>query len=83
MEFIEPHGLSITGAAEKLRVDRVRLSEIVNGRRSITPDTALRLEELFGSSAGFWLGLQQTYDLWHAKKKRGNEKPIPRLEVNG
>ncbi len=44
---------------------RVRLSGIVNARRDITPNTAIRLERLFGSSAAFWLGMQQDYDLWH------------------
>lgn len=64
-EFIKPHGLTLTEAAKRLRVERVRLSEIVNGRRGVTPNTALRLERLFGSSASFWLGMQQDYDLWH------------------
>lgn len=65
-EFIQPLGLSITRTAELLRINRQRLDGVVHGRRSITPDTALRLERLFGNSAGFWLNLQQGYDLWHA-----------------
>jgi antitoxin HigA-1 len=65
-EFIVPHDLTVTRAPELLHVDRVRLSEIVNGRRSITPDTALRLERLFGASADFWLNLQKDYDDWQA-----------------
>lgn len=65
-EFIRPHGLTVTEAAKRLRIERGRLSEIVNGRRGITPNTALRLERLFGPSPAFWLGLQQDYDLWHA-----------------
>jgi antitoxin HigA-1 len=64
-EFIKPHGLTLTEAARRLRVERVRLSEIVNGRRGVTPNTALRLERLFGASAAFWLGMQQDFDLWH------------------
>ena len=64
-EFIEPHGLTLTEASKRLRVERVRLSEIVNGRRGITPNTAIRLERLFGSSAAFWLAMQLDYDLWH------------------
>jgi addiction module HigA family antidote len=64
-EFIRPHGLTLTDAAKRLRVERVRLSEIVNGRRGITPNTALRLERLFGASAAFWLDMQQDHDLWH------------------
>jgi antitoxin HigA-1 len=72
-EFVKPHGLTLTEASKRLRIDRVRLSEIVNGRRGITPNTALRLERLFGSSAGFWLGMQQDFDLWHAMHSDGAE----------
>src|SRR5215207_3618631 len=64
-EFIKPYGLTLTETAKRLRIERVRLSEIVNGRRGITPNTAIRLERLFGASAAFWLGMQQDHDLWH------------------
>ena len=64
-EFIEPHGITQTEAARQLGVSYPRLNEIVNGRRGITPDTALRLERLFGASAEFWLNGQRDYDLWH------------------
>jgi len=82
-EFIQPHGLTITRAAELLKMNRQRLDAVVNGRRSITPDTALRLERLFGSSAGFWLNLQQAYDLWHAMRAPGvaDVEGIGRLEA--
>ena len=73
-EFIQPHGLTITRTAELLRMNRQRLDAVVNGRRSITPDTALRLERLFGSSAAFWLNLQQVYDLWQAMHADGIEE---------
>jgi antitoxin HigA-1 len=53
-EFIKPHGLTLTEAAKRLRVERVRLSEI--GRRGITPNTALRLERLFWRERGFLAG---------------------------
>jgi addiction module HigA family antidote len=73
-EFIQPLGLTITRTAELLRINRQRLDAVVHGRRAITPDTALRLERLFGSSAGFWLNLQQAYDLWHAMHAPGVEE---------
>lgn len=63
-EFINPYGLTLAETARRLRIERVRLSGIVNERRGITPNTALRLERLFGASAAFWLGLQQDFDLW-------------------
>lgn len=64
-EFIEPHGITQTEAARRLGVSYPRLNEIINGRRGITPDTALRLERLFGASAEFWLNGQRDWDLWH------------------
>ncbi len=82
-EFIQPHGLTITRAAELLKMDRQRLDAVIHGRRSVTPDTALRLERLFGASAAFWLNLQQVYDLWHAMRAPGVEEmeEIERLDA--
>lgn len=67
-EFLRPLAMSQTQLAERIGVTRVRVNEIVNARRAVTPDTALRLECLFGMDAGFWLGLQQDWDLWHAMR---------------
>ena len=58
-----PLGLSINGLARDLRVPVTRMSEIVNGRRSITADTALRLARYFSTTAEFWVNLQSAYDL--------------------
>ncbi|OGT38448.1 MAG: addiction module antidote protein, HigA family [Gammaproteobacteria bacterium RIFCSPHIGHO2_12_FULL_37_14] len=55
--------LSANKFAEKLHVPTNRVTEILNGRRSITADTALRLSAFFGTSAEFWLKLQNAYDL--------------------
>lgn len=62
-DLMGPLGLSINRLARDLRVPVTRVSEIVNGRRSITADTALRLARYFGSTAQFWLNLQVAYDL--------------------
>ena len=67
-EFLKPLGVSQSALAIRLGVSFPRLNEIVRGRRSVTPDTALRLERVVGMSAGFWLGLQQDWDLWHAMR---------------
>ena len=56
-------GLSINRVARDLRVPPTRIGEIVNERRAITPDTALRLARYFGTTAEFWMNLQSTYDL--------------------
>lgn len=65
-EFVKPLELTQTGLAQSLGVSYPRLNEIIKGRRSVTPDTALRLSHVLGMSADFWLGLQQDWDLWHA-----------------
>jgi addiction module HigA family antidote len=66
-EFLIPLGISQNALALKLRVPATRIGEIVNGKRAITPDTALRLARFFGNSPEFWLNLQQMYDLSKAR----------------
>lgn len=65
-EFIKPLHLTQAELARCLEVSYLRLNEIISLRRSMTPDTALRLSWVLGISADFWLGLQQDWDLWHA-----------------
>jgi antitoxin HigA-1 len=65
---LEPLGLSVTAAAKALGVTRKALSELLNCHAGISPAMALRLEKAFGRSAESWLGLQQQYDLWLARK---------------
>jgi addiction module HigA family antidote len=62
-ELMRPLGLSIHRLARELRVPPTRISEIVNERRAITADTALRLARYFRSTPQFWMNLQATYDL--------------------
>jgi addiction module HigA family antidote len=62
-EFMEPLGISQNQLARDLDVPVARVSELVHGQRSITADTALRLEKYLGVSAQFWLNLQSRYDL--------------------
>jgi antitoxin HigA-1 len=68
-EFMEPLRLSMNRLALDLRVPVTRVAEIVHERRSITPDTALRLARYFDTSAAFWLNLQSAYDLEVAQDK--------------
>ena len=65
-DFIQAHGLTQTEVAQRLGISYPRLNEIIHGKRGITPDTALRLERLFGASAAFWLNGQRDRDLWNA-----------------
>ena len=74
-QCIEPLGLSITAAAAALGVTRTTLSELVNGKRGISPEMAMRLSRVFGGSAESWLVQQAQYDLArlptiHIKLKR-------------
>ena len=62
-DLMKPFGLSASRLARDLRVPVTRISEIVNGRRGITTDTALRLARYFGSTPQFWMNLQAAYDL--------------------
>lgn len=68
-EFMVPLGLSANALAMALRVPVTRVSEIARGRRSISPDTALRLARYFGTSADLWLGLQSEFDLRRARRE--------------
>ncbi len=65
-EFLRPLGMTQTELAERIHVSYPRVNEIINGKRGITPDTALRLSKLFDTSAEFWLNGQRNWDLWHA-----------------
>ena len=72
-EFLKPMGISINRLARDIVVPPGRISEIVNGKRRITADTALRLARFFGTSPEVWLGLQAEYDLRVAKQTIGKE----------
>ncbi len=72
-EFLKPLDLSQNGLARDIHVPPRRINEIVLGKRSVTPDSALRLARYFGTSSRFWLGLQTDYDLEEARRSRGEE----------
>ena len=86
-EFLRPLGLTQVAVAERLAIPFQRLNQVVRGRRAVTPDTALRLAQFFGTSAELWLNLQQRWDLHHAARApashsistiRPLRKPSPR-----
>ena len=80
-EELEALDMSAAALARKLGVPTNRVTQIVNGTRSITGDTALRLAHFFGASAQFWLNLQGLYDLRLAQQKAGKSiKALPRLK---
>jgi addiction module HigA family antidote len=65
-EFVKPLGVSQTALAARLGMPLSHLNQIIRGKRSVTASTSLRLAQVLGMSADFWLGLQQDWDLWHA-----------------
>jgi len=67
-ECIEPLGLTITDAAEKLGVTRQALNNLVNGKAGVSPEMAIRLSKAFGSTPELWLGLQMQYELAQAAR---------------
>ena len=65
-EFLKPLGMTQSDLAKRIHVSFPRVNEIINGRRGITPDTALRLSRLLGTTPEFWLNGQRNWDLWQA-----------------
>ena len=72
-DFLKPLGMSQYALAKAIDVPQIRISAIVNGKRAITPDTALRLARYFATSPEFWMGMQATYDLETARDRVGAE----------
>lgn len=73
-EILKPLGITQSAFANRLGVSFPRLNELINRKRSVTPDTALRLARVTGMGADFWLGLQQDWDLWHALRSEEAKK---------
>lgn len=83
-EFLRPLELSQNRLAREIHVPPRRINEIVLGKRSVTPDSALRLARYFGTSERFWLGLQMDYDLEEAQTSTGEaieREVVPRASV--
>ena len=72
-EFLEPMSLTQRELAKAIHVPYQRVNELVNGRRGMTPSTALRLSKFFGVSAGFWMKLQLRWDLYRVEQKEAKQ----------
>ena len=70
-EFLGPLGMSAHQLALALRVPATRINDIINERRGITADTALRLSRYFGTTSRFWMNMQASYELEIAQDQRG------------
>jgi addiction module HigA family antidote len=86
-EFLKPLALTQRELAEHLGVSYPRVNELIHGKRGVTPDTALRLEQLFGMEAQFWLNLQMAWDFYQAsgspEARRRQIKRLPALRRAG
>ena len=81
-EFLNPMGLSQRDLAEGIRVPYQRINELVNGRRGITPSTALRLAKFFGTTPDLWMNLQLRWDLYEAQEAESHDlQRIKRVHV--
>lgn len=73
-DFLKPMGLTQEKLADELGISFQRINGIVNGKRSVTAETALLLAGCFGTTASFWMNAQTTYDLYAARKKIGDRR---------
>lgn len=80
-DFLNPMSISQRELADAIHVPYQRVNELINGRRGVTPSTALRLSAFFGNSSEFWLNLQQAWELYHVLRDEEEElKAIPRFK---
>jgi addiction module HigA family antidote len=75
-EFLTPLEITQARLADELNMTRAQVSEICNGKRGITPKTALKLSDAFGTTPEYWLNGQRNYDLWVAMQ---DHEPIKRF----
>jgi addiction module HigA family antidote len=72
-EYLKPLGLTQQQLANALGITRVRINEIILGKRSVTPDTAFRLSKYFNTTPDFWINLQMNVDMWDTFQRHKKE----------
>ncbi|HOD13203.1 MAG TPA: HigA family addiction module antitoxin [Spirochaetota bacterium] len=82
-EYLDPMGITQQELADYLRITRVRINEVLLGKRAISTDTAIRLARFFDTTVNYWLGMQTEVDLWDAINNNEEEylKIIPLKEL--
>jgi addiction module HigA family antidote len=80
-EFLRPMSITQRELANSIRVPYQRVNELTNGRRGMTPSTALRLAKFFGTSPDFWMNLQLRWDLYHTQ--RTERKTLQQIRTHG
>lgn len=79
--YLEPLKLTVTKLSEILGVSRKAVSAIVNERKAVTPDMALRLSRAFDTTPELWANLQRNHDMWCAMNKTTEWKSVPRIDM--
>ena len=79
-ECIEPLGITVKEAAERLGIQRQTLNNLVNGKAGISPEMSIRLSKAFGSSPEVWLGVQMEYDLAQASKNANRIAKLSKVQ---
>jgi antitoxin HigA-1 len=82
-EFILPLGLTQSELADRMDVPVGRINQILQGKRAVTADTAVRLSRVLGMSAEFWIGLQTDFELWHARRNVNLQTTRPLERTKG
>lgn len=72
-EYLKPMGITQRELANGIRVPYQRVNELINGKRGITPSTALRMAKFFGTTAGYWMNLQLRWDLYRAQLREASQ----------
>jgi len=72
-EYLQPLNMTQQQLADALGITRVRVNEIILGKRKVTPDTAFRLAKLFNTTPGFWMNLQNNLDMWKTLQNKKKE----------
>jgi len=72
-EFLQPMGITQRQLADAIHVPYQRVNELINGKRGVTPSTALRLARYFGVTPDFWLNLQARWDLYRVARNESEE----------
>lgn len=80
-DYLDPLKLTIGNLAKSLGITRPMLSAIINGRSSVTPEMAIRLSRAFDTTPDLWLGMQRSYDLYHAREKFNPEGIVDQVFV--
>ena len=78
--YIKPLGITITMLADTLKVSRKALSMIINERKAVTTEMALRLSQAFDTTPDLWLNLQKNYDLFYTRQNSKEWQAIPKIE---